>query len=121
MVLCQAEPPSRVSTNSKLWDDQTNFTAWEPFKFLIKDGVFYSKDISILKAKLSHWDYWFSPHPFKNRFEGVLLDEFQKRQDLVFELDALEKKHLKYKKRTRLLIALSGTAAFTLGLLIKHP
>jgi hypothetical protein len=80
--------------------------------------MFYTKDIKVLKAKLAHWNFWFSPHPFKNRFEDTMLEEFQKQQELIYQLDLIEQKHTKYKKRTRLLIALASTTAFTLGLFI---
>jgi len=123
-------PASLVAQKSEVWTNSrelqpevtTNqdYRAWNSFKYLIKDGMFYTKDIKTLKAKLAHWNYWFYPHPFKNRFEDIMLEEFQKQQNLIYELEFIEKRHNKYKKRMRILVAVSATTAFTLGLFFSR-
>lgn len=47
--------------------------AWKPYRYLIKDGMFITKDIAILKAKLTMFDYYFMPDPHKNRYTDELI------------------------------------------------
>jgi hypothetical protein len=62
----------------------TNYKAWEKITFYVSpDGLFISKDVDVLKARLAHWDYWFSPNPYNNLFQR----EFQ---SLSEDLDALK-------------------------------
>ena len=42
--------------------------AWQPYKWMVKDGIFMSKDIAILKAKFMIFDYYFGEGPYNNRY-----------------------------------------------------
>jgi hypothetical protein len=47
--------------------------AWKKYKYMIKDGMFITKDIAILKAKLTMFDFYFSPGPYDNKYHNELL------------------------------------------------
>ena len=71
-LFLEAQKSIALTNYRKLQPEVTtnrDFIAWDSYTYLIKNGVFYSKDVKVMKAKLAHWDSWFSPHPFKNRFD----------------------------------------------------
>jgi hypothetical protein len=69
MVVCLAGNLSGQSTN---FDKEEligiSTLAWQPYKYLIKDGIFMTKDIAVLKAKLMIFDHYFGAGPYSNKY-----------------------------------------------------
>jgi hypothetical protein len=116
LKMLAAGPGFPVSTNS-------NYIAWNPFKYYIsRDGFFISRDIDVLKAKLAHWDYWFQPHPFKNRFQDDFLAYESKLVDLHVDYELkVQDLETKLKKRRKIQVIIVPTLcvfSFVFGIIV---
>ena len=65
-------PVDKKSTQSTIFEKKELNTirllAWQPYKWMVKDGIFMTKDIAVLKAKLMMFDYYFGDSPYNNRY-----------------------------------------------------
>ena len=110
MVLCQAESLSNQSTISNL--------AWEPYKFLIKDGIFMTKDIEIIKAKLFVFDYYFLPDIYCNRYVDELMSMELDMHDLKAQISDTEISYKKFKRRMRVIVPITFSVALLTGFIL---
>ena len=118
MAVClPADNKSDQSTNfdhSKLTNPDGTITisqlAWNNYKYLIKDGVFMTKDILVLKAKLAMFDYYFMPHPYKNRYHDELIFLESELESAKVDLHT----EIERNKRARRILAFAGPGSIIL-------
>ena len=107
MVLCPVEPLSNQSTTFDL--------AWEPYKFIIKDGYFITKDVLVLKAKLQVFDHYFMPHPYSNLYNEEMLQLEAEIHDLTAQISHIEARRRKQSTILVCSIPIALLSAYMLG------
>ena len=89
--------------------------AYEPYKYTLKNGVWYTSDVEILAAKLRVFEKWFMPHPHNNLFNDTMLESETMIYDLKLEISNLGIRRDKFKRIMKYVLPISCIVSLIAG------
>jgi len=95
-------------------------TAWKEYKYLIKDGVFMTKDIDILQARLAVFDLYFMPNQHDNLFNNFLEGLEVYNHKLQIDLWNIKERINRRKKVRAIIIPSVVVVSFISGLIVNE-
>ena len=94
--------------------------AWKEYKYLIKDGVFMTKDIDVLQARLAVFDAYFMPDMHNNLFNEFLEGLEQYNHSIQIDLWGIKEQVRRRKKARAIIIPSVVLISFISGVVINE-